>query len=252
MYFNRLHAESSIRRTPQGALAQRLARWFVAGACGIALPAAILACGGAKKTAFEVVIKTDSDPGKPLAGVRIVVAGADLGTTGPDGRAKLALGGMPGDTVEVRLSCPEGFAAIPDEPISIVLRQIVDAKVPEYRATCSPKIRSLVIAVRAEHGAFVPVEYLGRAVARTDAAGVAHAALQVAPGDQVRISLNTNAPEHANLRPQNPELKVVMPARDELVLFEQSFTIEEPPPPPPKPKRRVFKRVLPTRLGSHR
>jgi hypothetical protein len=56
--------------------------------------------------------------------------------------------------------------------------------------------------------------------------------LKVAPGEDLILSLDTSAPEHQALRPKSPTLKLTMPDHDEVMLFDQPFTIERPPPKP--------------------
>jgi len=181
-------------------------------------------------------VQIESDPGKPLAGVPIALDGSVLGRSDARGHARLVLNGSPGDVVELSVSCPAGHRAA-GKPLSVVLRALAEpGQVPQYRALCAPLVRSLVVAVRAERGGNLPVKYLGREVARTDAAGAAHALLEVEPDQPVSVVLDTSAPEHAQLRPQNPELKLVMPARDELALFEQTFTLAEAAKPRRKPR----------------
>jgi len=52
-------------------------------------------------------------------------------------------------------------------------------------------MRRVVVAVRAENGPNLPVMYLDRAVTRTDAGGAASFALEVPPGSQFTVALNT-------------------------------------------------------------
>lgn len=214
----------------------------------LALAIAAAACGGRAKTEFPIAVRAESDPGKPLAGVRFAAGGADLGSSGADGLTRLALSGRPGDRVELTVTCPDGYSA-PAKPLAVVLRPLGEPdRVPEYRTLCAPNLRSLVVAVRAERGANLPVTYLGREIARTDASGAAHALLRVEPDRPVNVVLDTSGPEHALLRPQNPELRLVMPPRDEVALFEQTFTLAEPP----KPKRRPQRTRGPVRLTAAR
>jgi hypothetical protein len=203
-----------------------------------------LACGSHADGMFRIAVAAESDPGKPLAGARIALGGKELARTDTSGRAALALHGRAGDVVELAVDCPAGHAA-PARPLSVVLRPLAEpSRVPEYKVLCAPLVRSLVVAVRAERGAHLPLKYLGREVARTDAAGAAHVLLEVEPNRPVSLTLDTSAAEHARLRPQNPELKLMMPAHDEVALFEQSFTLAEvdkprrrPPPAPRGPTR---------------
>ena len=204
------------------------------------------ACGARAPAVLAIAVQAERDPGVPLAGVELVLAGKPVARSDAQGRARLSLRGQPGDVLELNVRCPEGFGS--PGPIAVVLRPLAEAsKVPEYLARCAPRTRSLVVAVRAERGPNLPLRYLGQEIARTDASGAAHALLQVEPDRPVRFVLDTSAPEHAQLRPQDPELKLVMPPRDEVALFAQTFTVAEAP----KPKRRHHappQPVGPTRL----
>jgi hypothetical protein len=84
----------------------------------------------------------------------------------------------------------------------------------------------VVVAVRAEETADVPVMYLGREVARTDACGAAHVLMSAPPNTRVTIELRTTGAAGGRLRPQNPSLIFVVPDRDEIVAFDQRFTLE--------------------------
>lgn len=191
------------------------------------------ACGEAKAARFSVVVRVESDPGEPLAGARLDAQGAQLGVSDARGEVALALPGKAGDVFTIETRCPEGHRP-PSTPLSVVLRPIVEPKSPEFRVLCQPLARRVVLAVRAQHAAGLPVRYLGKEIARTDAAGAAHALLSAAPGDTLTVTLDTSGPGSARLMPQNPELKIVVPERDEIVVFDQTFAL----PPPPAPERR--------------
>jgi hypothetical protein len=93
--------------------------------------------------------------------------------------------------------------------------------------------------VRARGGADLPVKHLGREIARTDAEGVAHALLKVAPTEQVTLVLDTSDPAHERLRPKNPEYTLVMRARDEVAVFDQTFTLQPLPRAKAKPRHSI-------------
>jgi hypothetical protein len=209
------------------------AAWRRAGV-GASLACALAACTPAQGPRYDIVVRVESDPGRPLAGTKLMRGGALVGTSDARGVIPLQLAGAPGETVELEAACPGGHRS-PDKALRVVLRPLVDrGRKPEYHVACPPLLRSLVVSVRAQNGAGLPVKYLGREIARTDAAGAAHALLKVTPEETVTVTLDTSAPEHAALMPQNPELKLTMPARDEVVLFDQTFTR---PKSAQKPKR---------------
>ena len=215
-------------------------RWAALG-CAACLAAA---CAARQPSRVAIIVHVERDPGQPLAAAKISRDDGVLGTTDARGTAALQLTGLPGERVALQVSCPDGFRS-PDEPLSVVLRPLLDAqRKAEYRVACPPLLRSVVIAVRAQNGANVPLKYLGKEIARTDASGACHALLKRAPGETVTVTLDTSAAEHTKLIPHSPALKLTVPARDDLVVFDQTFTRERE-----APVRAKKKRVLgPTRI----
>jgi hypothetical protein len=214
----------------------KLRRW--PGVCLLVLSA----CAVDKTSAFDVLIRVEADPGQPLAGASLAREGRTLAQTDARGTAQLRLAGVPGDVVQVQVNCPSGHRS-PDKLVSITLKPLLEqGRKPEYRVACPPSLRNIVVAVRAQNGANLPVKYLGKEIARTDAAGACHALLKVTPGETVTVTLDTSATEHTRLMPQNPELKLTVPERDEVVVFDQTFTR-----PLDKPRKRP-KAVGPTRI----
>lgn len=193
------------------------------------LSAALAACEQTPAAAqFQIDIQVESDPGKPLAGAKILQDDREHGQTGADGHVRLALSGPPGEVVTLHVTCPSGYAA-PEETLSVMLRSLVgQASTPRYHASCLPLSRSLVVAIRTKNGADLPVMHQGREIARTDGEGTAHALLTVTPAEHVSLALDTSAANKALLRPRNPEFTMVMPGRDHVAVFDQSFTIEQP------------------------
>jgi hypothetical protein len=190
---------------------------------------ALHACGdprGSQSRGFALEVHVESDPGVALAAARVLHDNTERGRTGDDGKLRLELTGREGETTSVRVVCPDDYRS-PDGAIPVALRTLVgrDA-VPRYHVMCPPRVRSLVVAVRAQQGNALPVTYRGREIARTDPTGVAHVLLKVPPREQVSLMLDTSG--DAQLRPKNPELSLEMPFEDKLVLFDQGFTREAP------------------------
>lgn len=170
---------------------------------------------------YEVTLVVSGDPGTPLADVEVSQGSERIGRSGPDGTVHLLLRGREGRAVALRVQCPEGYRS-PSEPISIVLRRLGESGVhPEWRVRCEPLLRSLVIAVRAEGGANLPVSILGREVARTDALGAAHVLVRSAPEEAVELTLDTSA--SPGLRPHSPSARFEVPGHDDVAVFSQAF-----------------------------
>ncbi len=176
---------------------------------------------------FEVSIKVEADPGVPVAGAAISRNNKQVATTGPDGRATLKIRGVEGDVHDVQIHCPEQFQS-PSKPTGIKLARLADKKAPEYEVSCPPTMRRVVVAVRAENGPNLPVVYLNRAVARTDISGAAHFALDVAPGTQFQVTLDTTERGGEKLKPQNPSKPFNVGQHDDVLVFEQKFDVEKP------------------------
>lgn len=242
------------RRAPRRTAANSRLSLLVAVQCGWAFGAAGFGCGMVSSTGsltaqpFDIDVRVESDPSKPLAAVGILQGAKELGRTAKDGMVRVALAGSSGDVVTLHVACPEGFAA-PDKPLSVALRPLVGVSVvPQYRAQCEPLMRSLVVAVRAKGGAGLAVKHLGREIARTDAEGVAHALLKVPPAEQVTLVLDTSDADHERLRPKSPEFSLMMPARDDVAVFDQSFS--ELVPRAAKRKKRAPQALGPLKIEA--
>ena len=174
---------------------------------------------------FQIFIRIDSDPGRPVSGATVSRNGKPLATTGPDGRAMLTLTGAEGDTTDVTIKCPDAFNS-PSKPTSVRLTRFADkSKVPEYALVCPPTLRRVVVAVKADNGPNLPVMYLNRMITRTDASGAAHFALEVAPNTQFQVTLDTG--ENARLKPPSPTKPFTVPQHDDILVFDQKFDVEK-------------------------
>jgi hypothetical protein len=193
----------------------------------VSLSACVVGCdGGREPPRYEFLLRIEADPGIPVAGARVDYLGTSVGQTGPEGTARLSARGAEGDVVAFQITCPPGYLS-PPKPLSLVLHSMTGAnRVPEYDVSCPPLLRKVVLAVRAENGRNLPVVYLGREIARTDESGAAHALLDVAPSEPVEVVLDTNTPAGQRLHPKSPSLSFVVPPHDDVVLFDQRFSVE--------------------------
>jgi hypothetical protein len=173
---------------------------------------------------MEVVVRVNGDPGQPLKGAGLLHDGQKVSESGDDGVARLKLNGKDGDSFDITVACPDGFQS-PSKPIQVVLKRLADDKKPEYDVACPPMNRTVVVAVRADGGANLPVLYLGREVARTDGAGAAHVMLKLKPDEGFDLVLGTT--DNAALRPQNPFASFAVKDRDEVFVFDQKFELEK-------------------------
>jgi hypothetical protein len=199
------------------------------------LPRLLLLCAAigcdaeVRERQYNIMIQVESDVGVPLANARILRDNREQGATKEDGTLQLALTGREGDSAALRVACPEDYAS-PDAAISVTLRSLAGTKtVPRYKALCPPLLRNLVVAVRTTHASGLPITFRGREVARTDHSGAAHVLLRVPPKEQIALTLDTSS--DPQLRPKSPELTLDMPPQDKIVLFDKTFTREQPPKP---------------------
>ncbi len=188
---------------------------------------ALAACSHASGAgSYRLVVRVDSDPGRPLPGATVSFLGKSVGQTDAGGAVGLAITGTEGENIALTVSCPDGFRS-PDKPVNVVLHHLAEAgRKPEYDFQCPPLNRTVVVVVRADHGPNLPVLHLGKEIARTDESGAAHALVSVPANDDVEITLSTNDPGSERLRPQNPTMKFMSSDGDELKLFNIKFALD--------------------------
>ena len=184
------------------------------------------ACAQIKAQRTGVMVRAEADPGVPLSAVTVLLDGRALGTSDAQGALPLALEGQLGETIRLDVACPNGHRLV-TSPLRVVLRP-VDGRAPEYRVSCPPARRWMVLALRAKNAVNVPLRYLDTIIGRTDRDGIAHGLVALAPGERAKFVLDTSAPEHRYLRPQSPVLQLSVPDRDEVVMLEQPFVLDAP------------------------
>ena len=186
---------------------------------------------------FDVLV--ESDPGEPLAGASIAVDGKEFAITKADGRIRLEIMGLEGETRELMVKCPDGHEQ--PKAVSLSLRRLV-GNVPEHKIGCAPLLRKLVIAVRAENGSGLPVKFLGQEQARTDASGAAHVVIMGRPGEQVEVTIDAGS-VNSKLIPATESRPFVIPVKDDIAFFDKTFTTERKQAP-------IYRR--PVKLGPRR
>ncbi len=200
------------------------------GAAAAIASATTTGCAPAAPRVFgqDAIIRVESDPGVPIDGAVVTYEGKLLVKTSNDGRARLRLAGHDGDTFRVAIGCPEGFQLVGASEVDILVRRAEETKsIPEFSARCARLTRRAVVAIRAQNGAFLPVMQLGREIGRTDASGAATIALDVAPGSDVELVLDTRGQK--KIHPQNPVLGFKAPDRDDMFVLDQVFTVDKAP-----------------------
>lgn len=190
----------------------------------LALSAGTTGCETERVTApYEFTLRVLSDPEEPLAGANASHGARALGTTDARGLLAVHAQGKEGERLAIDVACPEGYRS-PEVPLAVTLRKAAPGKGPEYEVRCPPLRRKLVIAVRAERGANLPIRYLNREVGRTDHAGAALVMLESFTDDTLELTLDTS--DEPRLLPRSPSTRFRMPDHDELVVLNQRFELE--------------------------
>jgi hypothetical protein len=219
------------------------------GAISAVFVSALCACSPAgtpvdssATASFPVVIAVQAARDAPVAGARILSNEKLVGRTDGSGLSRLRLRGRDGQTLALTIECPAGFSS-PETPVPVALRELAPgSRPPRFEAHCTATTHSVLVAIRAEHGANLPILQLDQRVGTTDGSGIAHVLLaNVTPDQPIALELDTSL--QPALRPQNPVLTFVPAARDELVLLDQPFSRVEP-----KRKPRAARRIGPQRL----
>jgi len=176
-----------------------------------------------QKRGYEFAVHVTGDPGHPVPHAVLTFKSQAVATSNAAGVVKLAAQGQEGESLEFGVSCPVGYRS-PTSPLAVRLTRLGEsARMPEYEVTCAPALRHVVVAVRAENGADLPVKYLGKEVARTDASGAAHFLLNVEPGSELEVQLDTG--EKRGLKPQDPAVRFLARSEDDVFVFEQPFVV---------------------------
>lgn len=188
----------------------------------------------ASKLVMNADVAVTSDPGSGVGGVALVISEQAVATTDANGRAGVQLHGTEGDTVALGVRCPAGFES--PAPLRIALRRLSkESRVPRFDARCTPLQRTVVVGIRADNGANLPIYRLGKRVGQTDGTGAAHLVLQVNPNEQITLTLDTKGHKPA-LRPESPTLTFVAKDRDDFVILDQRFDAERVVGAPSRPR----------------
>jgi len=189
---------------------------------------------------FPISIVARNEGKSPVADVEISLGKQLLGKSDATGNAHFTLHGAEGDTLALNVKCPVAYAS-PERPLPVGLRHLGNGSTAaRFEVECFSLVHSVVVGVRAENGARLPILRLKSVVGQTDDQGVAHVLLQASANEQIALTLDTS--RNANLLPQSPTLDFVTRDSDELVLVSQKFTVKQAPP------RRVVSRPIPTHL----
>lgn len=179
---------------------------------------------------FRLELSAVADDGTPLSQVRFHSGDRKLGATTETGRVVVKLRGQEGTTLPIEAHCPDDYSS--PEPESLRLARVKSVRGGEtspvrFEAVCRRQTRDVVLVVRAEGGADLPVTIDGQVRGTTDESGNAHVVLSVQQEEEdVAVSLDTS--DDQSLRPQNPRRVFELSGRDTIALFHQSFSQAQP------------------------
>jgi hypothetical protein len=192
-----------------------------------------------EKFPFEVLV--ESDPGIPLAGVQLMFGETEAGKTDAAGKAIIQSTRPDGQSLIIAVKCPDGTQPTEAIPVKV---QRTESKVPtQFRRWCKPSNRALAVVIRAEEGYNLPVLYLGKEIARTDASGSAHFTSVFPIGERVELTLNATV--DPKLKPATASRPFVVGDADDVNLWQPKFDREKPAP---KPVYVAPKKKLPTSI----
>jgi hypothetical protein len=179
---------------------------------------------------FGVVFRATSDEGRPIEGARFTIGSSTIGTTDAEGTVAATIRGTDGQTLPVAALCPAGHIG-PDQPTPLRLTEVhrvnQTAKVAiVMEVVCSRKLRDIILIVRTSHAPGLPVDMGGRNVGQVDSSGYGHFRLQLVR-DVRSVSVNLGTSAAPRLRPQNPSRVYELEGQDAILLFDQTFTVEQ-------------------------
>lgn len=197
--------------------------WLAAFDAGCKAPAARVSSYGVR-----VVARTDADD--PLAGVRVALAGRELGATDAQGTLETAVTGREGQLIALEAHCPEHYSGPAEQP-SLLLKSFESIDPAATRSTtlevtCSADERLALVAIRTGQ-AGIPVLLRGVVVAHTSAGGTAHVSVRQAAGSSFQLTLDTK--EQPDLRPASPTRLFAVAPRDDFAVWDQRFERQEKP-----------------------
>lgn len=201
--------------------------------------AANVACFGCsappKAPKFDVQFRVVSDDGLGLAGVAVTAGGHRIGSTNESGELRASIEGREGDAIPIRVQCGPEYRD-PDHPLTLKLattRRITGSlglpSIP-YESVCIRNLRKVVVVAHADKLAGLPIVVEGKQVAVTDAYGNAHVLIPLGASEAVlRVGFDTTS--RPELQPKNPSRTCDVGPGDDVVTFEQKFTLSKTAPP---------------------
>jgi len=205
------------------------------------LIAAVGVCGACDEqrppeTSFAIHFQAVDDRGMELPGIDINVGETLLGATDSGGSLRVEVQARAGQRYPLVAPCPASYQP-KDPPTEIFFRDTValhgEALTQiDLRLVCARSSRVAALLVHADGYENMPVLIDGIAQASTGPDGFAHLRLDLAPGAQFQVSLDSSS--QPSLVPVNPSQTMSIGEEDGLFIFDPTF---REPPPEKKPAR---------------
>jgi hypothetical protein len=202
---------------------------------------------GSPRETLRIDVQVSDDRGDPLAEVPVLVDEAHAKATDAQGKVSLTVSAALDRRLRIRADCPEAYR--PSEPRTVTT---AGSALLELRFQCRPRLRTLAVVIHAPDGAGLTARADGEPIGKVAADGTLHAVLKRPPEAELRLTLDTSTAPL--LRPQSPIQDVLVPDRDEIVVFDQPFTLAAPrrargPARGPAPEPKVEPRHIPYAIG---
>lgn len=200
-------------------------RWSFSGMVACGLVGGLASCKEKEVPPFRFEIVVKGEGAIPLAGIPIMAGERELKRTDAQGMASVESRQADGESITLGIVCPQD--AMPVEPVQVRVQRTESRVSSRFERVCRSRLRTVGVIFRTENGPNLPVYYLGREVARTDASGAAHFVMRAEAGQGFELTLRT---EDEKLRPQNPPFQVTVPTDDDVIVLNQTFARDKPKP----------------------
>jgi hypothetical protein len=173
---------------------------------------------------IELQVSVQDDSGGALAAVPVAIDGVQVATSDARGQARAVVHAAEAGKVRVSAQCPSSYRSADARVVSLGAR----ASALTLALVCKPVERKLAVVVRAPgaEGAWVRAD--GEPLGRLDSEGTLHALVKRAPDSTLRLTIDTS--EAPRLWPQHPVRELRVADRDDIVVFDQAFTVAVPTP----------------------
>jgi len=158
----------------------------------------------------------DVDNHKPIPNALISRGPNQRAMTDANGLAYVRLQGFEGDLATISIACPPGFRS--PKNITVPLKEVREEDGPLV-VRCEVALQRVTIEITSEPN--LPVLYMGRRIARTNASGVTSFPVEAAAGSHFAVTLDTT--DRPDLTPVNPSREFVAGNTDETFVWTQSF-----------------------------